>query len=860
MAPRTPAALKKVGAGRSKSPATRSAAKTQRAGNLTVEVEDNLVVNPYQLDNADGTYLDEPEKLNSVLKFMAKDPTFLKQPKHVTEALNTCRRDFLKLPGIKEMLDALEIMRKRLDLKQSDPESGGEISETDAELLETLQWATNVENTYTNARAQQLEKDIPGSKQSKTTTVPLPTQRDDLLKFLRALHSLVVKQFQEDSRADSENKTAPHLLGQFAYYVSKFIPDQANSCKALADVLGMDAPKKSDLMEFKIHALNKLFGPPVGAIVGIQEAFDTFSCKLSFWKDLEPTVKERLMVYRSAEPEVSQTKAKQFFLGASEKAEAASDDQMAPAILGAVVAPPPPTLQERVDLLQKDVDFLVEGLLHSITAESVDEKVDIAQRADGRFPDRGFRELLGPLEQDFVKKLGNDSIARECFQKLVGTSARHSPVPGLLHCVSVDSESAGAEPNAFVSDTAAAPTVLSKVFSMPGILTNQKVGDYFQKMVDEAKAPGIVLTAEQDDEIKQIENALEQSRNSAELSNAEKGCQVKFAEDFVVEKGINSGNYGVVLLLRLAKNHGLSVAAKFELFDLSEIEEYVIRPTECQASIDHNNVVKIYGWEIFERASNKDKVMFVTYMELLSDLTLEKAMKDETKKNDVAWIVRILLDICRALVACAELGLIHRVSVGIALFGYLFQPNFISLVTLFPLPFSRLCAVIKDLKPDNIFMAVKGDAKLGDFGLAREQGDDQTKRVGTQHYMSPEIYDSKKYSVTSDMFSFGVVAYRLLMGGDLPPTEKDNKPKRLSSEEWKNLIDKETKAKEAKAKDAEGEEEGESDGEEGDSEDEACPIKMELKELCAKMLDVNVDNRIKAKDLEVELEKIQKKL
>jgi len=173
------------------------------------------------------------------------------------------------------------------------------------------------------------------------------------------------------------------------------------------------------------------------------------------------------------------------------------------------------------------------------------------------------------------------------------------------------------------------------------------------------------------------------------------------------------------------------------------------------------------------------------------------------------------------------------------------------------LPFLSLCAVIKDLKPGNIFMAVNGDAKLGDFGLAREKGNNQTKRVGTKGYMSPEIYDSKKYSEASDMFSLGVVAYRLLVSGDLPPFEKDggDEPKRLSSEEWKKLIDDETKAIDTKPKG-----EKEPDGEEGDSEDEACPIKNELKELCAKMLDVNVDKRIKAKDLEVELEKIQKKL
>lgn len=81
----------------------------------------------------------------------------------------------------------------------------------------------------------------------------------------------------------------------------------------------------------------------------------------------------------------------------------------------------------------------------------------------------------------------------------------------------------------------------------------------------------------------------------------------------------------------------------------------------------------------------------------------------------------------------------------------------------------------RDIKPGNIQLLGDGRIKILDFGLAQSFDERSItgagKAVGTPAYMAPEVLDGKKATARSDVYSLGIVMYRLLAGRspyDLP--------------------------------------------------------------------------------------------
>ena len=131
---------------------------------------------------------------------------------------------------------------------------------------------------------------------------------------------------------------------------------------------------------------------------------------------------------------------------------------------------------------------------------------------------------------------------------------------------------------------------------------------------------------------------------------------------------------------------------------------------EDYAVIEHNVSV---GWDILIR------------MELLTDLP--SYIRDNAlSANDV---IKLGIDLCSALEVCGTHKIIHR-----------------------------------DIKPDNIFLSASGEYKLGDFGVARtiEKTVSGLSKKGTYTYMAPEVYKGEDYGATVDIYSLGIVMYKLL--------------------------------------------------------------------------------------------------
>lgn len=98
-------------------------------------------------------------------------------------------------------------------------------------------------------------------------------------------------------------------------------------------------------------------------------------------------------------------------------------------------------------------------------------------------------------------------------------------------------------------------------------------------------------------------------------------------------------------------------------------------------------------------------------------------------------VVKLGIDICRALETCHKNNVIHR-----------------------------------DIKPENIFVNANGDYKLGDFGISRQLENTMSglSKKGTYTYMAPEVYLGKDYNASVDVYSLGIVLYRLLNNNRAP--------------------------------------------------------------------------------------------
>lgn len=70
-----------------------------------------------------------------------------------------------------------------------------------------------------------------------------------------------------------------------------------------------------------------------------------------------------------------------------------------------------------------------------------------------------------------------------------------------------------------------------------------------------------------------------------------------------------------------------------------------------------------------------------------------------------------------------------------------------------------------DLKSQNVLINEDWTVKLCDFGLSRYQAKFDSEnhgKIGTPHWMAPEILRGEKYTPASDVYSFGVILWEML--------------------------------------------------------------------------------------------------
>lgn len=164
-----------------------------------------------------------------------------------------------------------------------------------------------------------------------------------------------------------------------------------------------------------------------------------------------------------------------------------------------------------------------------------------------------------------------------------------------------------------------------------------------------------------------------------------------------------------------------------ELDDPNVMERFK-REIQLSSLVTHRNVLRVYD------LGESDGVKFLT-MQLVKGEDLASVIRRE-RALPPGRATKIFLQICEALAAAHEQGVLHR-----------------------------------DLKPANVMLGTGDHVYLTDFGLARTSDQKGLTAsgavVGTPDYMSPEQVRGQTLDSRSDIYALGVIFFHMLTG-DLP--------------------------------------------------------------------------------------------
>lgn len=154
------------------------------------------------------------------------------------------------------------------------------------------------------------------------------------------------------------------------------------------------------------------------------------------------------------------------------------------------------------------------------------------------------------------------------------------------------------------------------------------------------------------------------------------------------------------------------------------IRKFFLTEVLLAQKLRHPNIVQIYD------AAVDDTKAYIA-MEYVPGSTLDKYCQPGSLL-DFKRVAEILQIVCGALDYAQQHGVIHR-----------------------------------DIKPDNILLSENLEPKVSDFGSALNLDNvrvSQVEGVGSPAYMSPEQIQGEPLTSRSDMFSLGMVLYKMLTG------------------------------------------------------------------------------------------------
>ena len=196
--------------------------------------------------------------------------------------------------------------------------------------------------------------------------------------------------------------------------------------------------------------------------------------------------------------------------------------------------------------------------------------------------------------------------------------------------------------------------------------------------------------------------------------------------------------YSAIKVITIPSNAGELSSVRSENPDEQSVKEYFYSLVEeCIQEVNtmeyfrgNSHVVSVEDYKVMEYLDDIgwDIYIRMEYLTSFLDYCAGRALTEED-------VIHLGIDLCKALEYCQCQNIIHR-----------------------------------DIKPETIFVSRFGEFKLGDFGIAREL--DRTmsglSKKGTFSYMAPEMYRGETYDARVDIYSLGIVLYKLRNHNRLP--------------------------------------------------------------------------------------------
>jgi len=206
------------------------------------------------------------------------------------------------------------------------------------------------------------------------------------------------------------------------------------------------------------------------------------------------------------------------------------------------------------------------------------------------------------------------------------------------------------------------------------------------------------------------------------------------AERYLIHEKLGQGGMGAVYRgehVRIGKRAAIKIISRDLAGDPDAIARFT-REARNAARIEHPNVCAIYDF------GETDDGLIYLAMEFVDGESLADLL-DREGRLPLLRAATIVDQCCQALGAAHKLDIVHR-----------------------------------DIKPDNIMIAMRGDGrdivKVVDFGIAKAvAGAGQTVTstglvIGTPYYMSPEQVGGRALDGRSDIYSLALVLFKMLTG------------------------------------------------------------------------------------------------